>query len=134
MASLKYGVSSVEVKRLQENLNAVFKQSVVPVSGSYDEETAAAVDQFQAEAGLPQTGQFDAKTAEALREALIPRTAIKLQGQNVLPHQGGVQRSQKPTSNGCEESRESPSRLHQHGQGGTDVVERAPRSANSSAT
>lgn len=80
MASLKYGVSSVEVKRLQENLNAVFKQSVVPVSGSYDEETAAAVAQFQAEAGLPQSGQFDAKTAEALREALIPRTAVTYKG------------------------------------------------------
>ncbi len=80
MATVAYGVSSPEVKRLQQNLNAVFRQSVVQPSGSYDEETAAAVARFQAEAGLPQSGQFDAQTAEALREALIPRTEVTYQG------------------------------------------------------
>jgi peptidoglycan hydrolase-like protein with peptidoglycan-binding domain len=81
MATVAYGVSSPEVKRLQENLNKVFKQSVVKETGSFDEETAAAVARFQAEAGLPQSGQLDARTAEALREALIPRTAVTYRGQ-----------------------------------------------------
>lgn len=80
MSTVEYGVSSPEVKRLQENLNTVFKQSVVKPTGSFDEETAKAVARFQAEAGLPQSGKLDAKTAEALHEALIPRTEVTYQG------------------------------------------------------
>jgi peptidoglycan hydrolase-like protein with peptidoglycan-binding domain len=80
MSTVEYGVSSPEIKRLQQNLNTVFKQSVVMATGSFDEETAAAVARFQGEAGLPQSGKFDARTAEALQDAMIPRTAVTYQG------------------------------------------------------
>jgi hypothetical protein len=79
-ATAEYGVSSPEVKVLQQNLNKVLKQCRLKEDGSFDEETAAAVAQFQAEAGLPQTGKLDAKTAEALEQAVIPRTEICYQG------------------------------------------------------
>ncbi len=79
-ATAEFGVCSPEVKTLQQNLNKVMKQCRVKATGTFDEETAAAVAQFQAEAGLPQSGKLDAATAKAMQEALIPRTEVTYQG------------------------------------------------------
>src|SRR5215211_294374 len=81
-ATAEYGVCSPEVKALQQNLNKVMKQCRVKATGTFDEETAAAVAQFQAEAGLPQSGKLDSATAEAIEQALIPRTEIIFQGKS----------------------------------------------------
>lgn len=81
-ATAEYGICSPEVKVLQKNLNAVLESFRVTVTGTFDEETAAAVAEFQAQAGLPQTGKLDAETAEAIEDAVKPRTEVIYKGQS----------------------------------------------------
>ena len=83
-ATAEYGVCSPEVEALQENLNRVMQRCRLKVTGTFDEETAAVLAQFQAEAGLPQSGKLDAKTAEAMKDALIERTEVTYKGKTYL--------------------------------------------------
>ena len=62
------------VLKLQKNLNKV--GITVKESGDYDEATAEAVAKLQKKAGLPQTGEADAKTLDAA----VPRIKVEVKG------------------------------------------------------
>jgi len=81
---LKIGVCSPAVKKLQQMINAAYQGSVVAETGTFDEDTAAALAKFQATAGLPQTGAADAETLKALSWAAIPKRSVNYKGQTYV--------------------------------------------------
>ncbi|MDP6469240.1 MAG: peptidoglycan-binding domain-containing protein, partial [Pirellulaceae bacterium] len=80
MAKLAEGVSSPEVKKLQQNINKVLGKGTVKETGSYDEATTRAVAEMQKTLGLAQTGTADDKTLNAVKEAMEPRTQVTVKG------------------------------------------------------
>ena len=83
-ATLEMGSSSSEVKELQLKLNKAFGSKVVEPSGSYDEETRNAVGRLQGELGVPTSGKYDARTAKALDEALLPAKEVQYKGKTYM--------------------------------------------------
>lgn len=76
MAKLAEGVSSPDVKTLQENINKVLGKGTVKVTGSYDEATTMAVAEMQKKLGVTQTGTADDKTLNAVKDAMVLRKQV----------------------------------------------------------
>lgn len=81
MATLEYGVSGPQVKTLQALINKALKTTRVPENGEFDETTAAGLAELQGKLGIQPSGKADAATLEAIKNALVPRTAIVWKGQ-----------------------------------------------------
>ena len=73
--TLTVGSRGDTVSALQEYLNAIAldngNNAFIPVDGIYGQQTADAVRQFQMQSGLPQTGNVDRATWEAITSAYV---------------------------------------------------------------
>jgi hypothetical protein len=81
MADLQEGISSPEVKTIQQQINEYYQASVVPESGEFDSTTTDGVKRFQKDVKLRQSGVVDDATRRLL--AKPPKIAghlIKLNG------------------------------------------------------
>lgn len=81
MAKLQYGVSGQPVKTLQRQINKALGASRVKENGEFDEATAEALAELQENLGIQPSGVADGKTMDAIKDALIPRCAVKYKGQ-----------------------------------------------------
>ena len=66
MADLEEGVSSPEVKKIQQQINEYYQQSVVPEDGSFDKSTTEGLKRFQKDVKVRPTGVADAATMKLL--------------------------------------------------------------------
>lgn len=79
MATLKPGMSGPEVVKLQQTINKIFRASVVPESGDYDDATRDKVADLQNRLGVGYTsGIADAKTLSEFAFALTPKFLVDL--------------------------------------------------------
>jgi hypothetical protein len=80
MATLEQGVCSPKVKALQVSLNKALGPGTVKESGTYDEATMMAVAKLQKKLGITQTGKADDGTLNSLKDALVKRTQVTVNG------------------------------------------------------
>lgn len=80
MSAIDYGTSSKEVQALQKTLTKGFGYKL-DVTGTYDDATANAVNDLRGRLGLPaSTKGVDDEMQRAMKEALIPRTRVIVNG------------------------------------------------------
>ncbi|MFN4157989.1 MAG: hypothetical protein ACK4GO_06245 [Gemmobacter sp.] len=81
MARIEFGTSSPEVKSLQKLMNQVLPKGKIKETGTYDEDTRTAMALLQDQLNVGHSsGLPDQKTMAAMKEALIPRTRIVVNG------------------------------------------------------
>ncbi len=86
--TLRIGSSGDTVEALQEYLNALLQSTggeQIATDGVYGARTAQAVREFQAEVGLPQTGEVDRRTWEAITAAYVSLVSQTLTGSMQYP-------------------------------------------------
>ncbi len=86
--TLRIGSRGDTVEALQEYLNALAQNSggeTIPADGVYGARTAQAVRTFQAQVGLPQTGEVDRRTWEAVTAAYVGLVSQTLTGSMQYP-------------------------------------------------
>jgi hypothetical protein len=82
--SIKPGTSSNQVLAMQKYLNKGFGYHLEE-SGNYDDETLKAVQQLQSQMGMGmKNGVVDEQMMIAMREALVPRTWVTVNGKTAL--------------------------------------------------
>ncbi|HLY58540.1 MAG TPA: peptidoglycan-binding protein [Stellaceae bacterium] len=67
MAALQEGVSSPDVKKVQQQINEYYQASVVPESGEFDDATTKGVMRFQKDVKVRPTGIVDDATLKLLK-------------------------------------------------------------------
>jgi peptidoglycan hydrolase-like protein with peptidoglycan-binding domain len=84
MADIEPGTSSPAVKDLQINLNTILGGNRVKATGSFDEDTQAALDEVRDKFKLPgqSGGKVDAALLKKIGEAAEPRLTVEVAGQS----------------------------------------------------
>lgn len=88
-ARMRRGMSGESVKEMQRKLNALGANPPLEVDGKFGPKTERALEEFQGDSGVQQTGVLGATTLEALDKAK-PRPASERPGAG---RSGGTQRS-----------------------------------------
>lgn len=91
-ARMRRGMSGESVKEMQRKLNALGANPPLEVDGKFGPKTERALEEFQGDHGVQQTGVLGATTLEALDKAK-PRPASERTGSSSGTGTGGTQRS-----------------------------------------
>ena len=82
MAKLEYGVSSPDVKKLQQDINKIMGKGTVPEDGTFDESTRDKLAELQKKMGKMQTGTADKQTLADIKDAKVDRKLVTINSQS----------------------------------------------------